>query len=262
MKRYIKILFAFIRTCFLAEMEFRFSFSVFALTSVLWVFLNLTSITLLFGQVNSIAGWGKNEVLLLVCVRALFNSLLGIFMFPNLVAFNELIHKGELDFVLTKPINSRFWVTFRKFEFDNFLRVIVLVILISFFIRLAGHTPSVLDIGNFLFFVFIGQVVFYNFCLILMTTNFWSVDTFNLDYLFDSFQGVGQYPSTIFKGGIKLVLVFLLPTIFVSFFPTLALLGKTEPAMYLWAIIFLFVSSVVSQKFWNFALKRYSSASS
>ncbi len=246
----------------MAVVEFRFSFSVFMVTNTMWFLLNILTVNLIFGQVQSIAGWGKNDVLILSTIRALFNTIFWIFLFPNLTRFHNLVRKGELDFVLTKPVNSRFWVSTRYFEFDNVIRLFVVLAFVNYYLGLIGHQVSLLDIASFLFFFGMGIAIFYNFCFMLTTANIWFVNIFNLENIFDSMQGVAQYPPTVFTGGIKVAMVFLIPTIFISFFPTLALLGKENWTMFVLAIAFLIITSVLSQKLWTFALRNYTSASS
>lgn len=250
------------RNNLLTWLEFRFFFIVWMLVDVLWFIINLASVGLIFGQVQAIAGWTRDQALLLVAVRSLVASFMWMFVFPSFTEFHNLIRKGELDFVLTKPVNTRFWLSTRYFEFDQILRVIVLLYVVGRFALIVNPAISLVDVANFTLFLISGLVIFYNFCFFLTTMNIWFVGIFNLENLLDSVQMVAQYPSTIFRGALKVGLAFFLPTIFIAFYPTLALLGRTDPGMYLQASVFIVATTILSQRFWDFSIRRYSSASS
>lgn len=262
MKKYLRIQWGFIKTNLVAAMEFRFSFAAFIFTNTLWFFLNIVGVNLIFGQVQAIGGWGRNEVLLLVTVRTLFNSLMWTAIFPNLTRFHDHIRKGQLDFVLTKPISSRYWVSSRYFDFDHLIRIVVIGFFLNYYLGVIGHHASLIDWANFILLLLSGIFIFYNACFIITTTNIWFTSLHNMENLFDSMQNIGQYPSTIFSGGLRLAMVFFIPSIFISFFPTLALLGKLNWSVIPLTMFFLVTTSVISQWFWNFALRHYTSASS
>jgi ABC-2 type transport system permease protein len=125
MRRYIRLYYYFFKNCLMREIEFRFNLAVWTVMNFLWFGLVFVSVELIFGQVELIAGWQRKEVLLLVCVTALFSDFFHTFFMQNLKRFSRLIRHGELDLALLKPINLRFLVSARYFEFDHYPRMIV-----------------------------------------------------------------------------------------------------------------------------------------
>ena len=123
----------------------------------------------------------------------------------------------------------------------------------------------VTNLVNFLIFLFLiicGLIIFYNlfFCITLL--NIWFVNLFNLEDFFHNILDMGRFPVQIYKGFAAQVFTFIVPIGYIATFPVQALLGKLEVTSFIIAIFLVLITSVFSHWFWNFALKRYSSASS
>lgn len=262
MKRYLRLVLYFLRYGIIASLEFRVNFISWAFVSLFWSFMFILGTELIFGQVTTLAGWTKNEVLLTTSFLTLFVGAMWVFIFPNLVEFSRLIREGGLDFYLVKPVNDRFFVSTKNVEYDQILRIVA----VSIFVinLLSNMNVRILPInlfGSVVLFV-AGMIIFYNIFFSLAITNFWLVNVHNLEDFFHSILDIGRYPVQVYKGVFSILFVYLIPVGYVATFPVQALLGKLDPVYYLWAILLIFVTSIFSQWFWNFALKRYSSASS
>jgi ABC-2 type transport system permease protein len=262
MARYLKIIFSFCRVSFIAQLEFRFSFYSWLIGNIVWMATELLTVQLFFSQVRSIAGWTRGEVFILVLTFELFLSFVWFFMLPSLIAFNGLIRKGDLDFVLSKPVNSRLWVSTKNFEFDVITRNIIVIPLFVLFLAKLGYSPSFLQLVGFLIALLGGLVVCYNFYFMVATLNIWFIKIFNLADLFNSINDMARFPADIFKGTSKLVFAYIIPTAFFSTIPSAFILGKGNIGLLLGVVLAAIVTSVISQRFWGFALKHYSSASS
>ncbi len=262
MKRYLKLYYHFFRLRLMREMEFRTNFIVWNLINFFWLGLGLASVELLFGQISAIAGWDKNEVLLLVLTVSLFNDFMWTFVFTNLNDFSRLIRHGELDYVLMKPVSPRFIVSSLYLEFDHFLRMILLIFLVSRLLKVMLIKTSFLLWSSYWLIFLMTSFAFYNLFFTLVVTNFWFIRLFNFTDLVDSFINIGRYPMGVFKGRVRFLLTYLIPVAFVAYFPVMVLLGRTSPAVVFVAVGTAALTFLFSQWFWRFALKRYSSASS
>lgn len=262
MKRYFSLYLNFFRNCLVREMEFRFNLAVWTVMDFVFLGMTLISAELVFGQVQSIAGWSKKEVLLLVFTTALFNDLTWTFMFQNFNYFSDLVRRGNLDFALLKPVNPRFLVSARYFEFDHYLRMPLLVYLIVKSVRELGITPNLLSWLGYFLLSFLGLFILYNFFFMIVTLNFWFIRIFNLVDFFETITNVARYPIYIFKKTSRIIFGYLIPTIFIATFPVEVLMGRRGAETVLFGFLFGTALFFLSQWFWNFALKRYSSASS
>jgi len=244
------------------EIEFRFNLAVWTMMNFLWFGLVFASVELIFGQVELIAGWDRKEVLLLVCITSLFFDFFHTFVMQNLKRFSRLIRHGELDLALLKPINLRFLVSTRYFEFDHYPRMIVLFFLIFKFLSDLSVNPSVFAWLNFGLLFALGIFIFYNLFFIFTTTNIWFMRLFNLGDLFSETISVSRYPLYIFKRSARLFFTYVIPVAFIATFPAQALLSRAGFGRVLLGSLIGLVMFFLSQKFWRFALRHYHSASS
>jgi len=244
------------------EFEFRFNFLIWTTMDFVFLAMVFLGIELIFGQVQSIAGWSRNEVLLLVLTTALFNDFMWTFFHINLMYFSDLVRLGNLDFALLKPVNSRFLISCRYFEFDHYLRMVVIVYSLSKLLSQMGFNPSLVSWLVFFILFFLGLLIIYNFFFILTTTNIWFIKIFNFSNLFEDVADIARFPTSIFKGRLKYLFAYLIPTIFIAYFPVEFLLGRQGIEVVFYAFFTVIFFFVVSQWFWHFALKYYQGASS
>ncbi len=242
------------------DLEFRFQVTTWAIMNFLWFGLMLASVNLIFGQVEAIAGWSKDKVLLLVFVQALFFDFLWTFFLINLRKFSRLVRHGELDLVLLKPVSPRFFVSTRYFDNDHYPRMLVILFLIPGLLKTLQVQPALFAWLNAALLFILGLFIFYNLFFIITTTNFWFTNLFNLGDLCSEMVDVGRAPVYVFKDKARAFFIYFIPTAFVSTFPTQALLGETGFELVLVGVIISLASFAFSQLFWQFALRRYSSA--
>ena len=213
-----------------------------------------------FLKTNAIAGWTKPEIFLFYGVFLLVDSIFDTFFAASLQKIPNLIEDGDLDFVLTKPANSLFIISFKEFYLLNFLNIIFSAIVISYAIKNLNIILLPINIILFAILIILGAIVYYSIYLILATISFHTIHT-PFTELLESISGIMRFPLNIFGDKIKFIFTFILPLIFVVTVPAEAFMGLlsnlTILAPLMTALVFL-----VALKFWNFSLKRYSSASS
>jgi len=244
------------------DWEFRFNVLIWAVMNFSWFGLMLASVHLVFGQVEAIAGWNRDEVLLLVLVQALFLDFLWAFILLNLSKFSRLVRRGDLDLALLKPINLRFLVSTRYFDNDHYPRMIFLFFLIPRFVGRLAVQPTIFAWLNAGLLFGLGLFIFYNLFFMITTTNFWFTNLFNLGDFCSEVIDVGRAPVYIFKNQARIIFIYFIPTAFISTFPVQALLGQIGSEMVLVGMIISLVLLIVSQAFWRFALRHYTSTGS
>lgn len=260
--KYIKVFLCFARYGLIWVMEYRFNFVCWAILGVMWSFLFIYLGELIFGQVKSIAGWTRPETLLVLATETMFVGFLWLFIFPNLKLFSELIRKGKLDFYLIKPMSSRFLVSTQDWALDQLIRIPIVILFIIVLIEKNNLPVSFVSVIGYIFLFFCGAIIFYNIFFAVTITNFWLIHVNNLSDFFHNVLDFGRFPTRIYNGLLYFVAIYIVPVAFVATFPVQALLGNLHISMYFVAVILTIITSILSQWFWNFALKRYSSASS
>jgi len=107
-----------------------------------------------------------------------------------------------------------------------------------------------------------GVVLLYAVWFAIMTCSFWLVQVNNLDVLFFAVFEAARYPVGYFRGAMRALLTFVVPVAFATTFPTDALLGRVDPRLVPLGLGLAALSLVATHRFWNLAVRSYSSASS
>lgn len=261
MARYWRIYRTFFVSSFTRELEFRANFFAKIAQSVVWLFFFVMILLVVYGNTTSVAGWGKGDAFVLAATCFFMNAA-HTALFFSLMEIPNQVRQGTLDFVITKPVDTQFWISTRKFNFDQVGALLAGIAMVIIGVKLAGVSPTVVQWLAYWFLTFCSLAIFYSFSLFLMTLGIWLVRVDNLWVLGESVMQVARYPLDIYQVSLQRVFTFILPLAFLATVPSRQLvrhLDWTGVAMGAgWAIAALFASRI----FWNFALRHYSSASS
>lgn len=243
------------------ELEFRANFVAKLLQNATWVGFSLLVLLAIYRNTSSIASWGRGEAFILVAtcfaMSALFSAL-----FFSLMEIPEHIRKGTLDYILTKPINSQFWVSMRRFNFDRMGALFAGIAMLAIGLTQTGLHPSLLQWFAYVTLIGCAITIFYSANLIMMTTAIWLVRVDNLWVLGETVLDIARYPVDIFPMSVRRAFTYGIPVAFLATVPATQLTRGLDLGMVglglLWAAIGLLVSSA----FWRYATNNYASASS
>src|ERR1044071_2312008 len=110
-RRYIRVYLACWRNCLARELEFRTSFALSAGSTMLWAIFSMVLAGLIFTNVRQGAGWDLDRMFILTGSFLIVEGLCAALFHRNMQRLSELVNKGELDFVLIRPISSQFLVS-------------------------------------------------------------------------------------------------------------------------------------------------------
>jgi ABC-2 type transport system permease protein len=206
--------------------------------------------------------WTYPEVLIVVGLFTFFNGVMEALLRPNIGAIIEQIRDGTFDFVLTKPINGQFIASLRNLVIWRLVDVVIGLGLIIYALRLLGISPALDRIAIFTIMLASAIFIVYSLWLAMSSLAFWFVRIDNVTELFYAFYEAGRYPVTIYRGVVRVLLTFIVPIAFVTTFPASALLGRLDSNTAWIGVILAIVFLIASSRFWSFAVRHYSSASS
>ncbi|MGZ5004220.1 MAG: ABC transporter permease [Chthoniobacterales bacterium] len=264
MRRYIEIYSIMLRNSLIREMSFKANFILWMLVEVLWFCGQIIFFGIIFGQVNQIGDWTKWEVVRLVGTHQIIAQIFQAFFFMNISTIPELVRTGKLDQLLVLPVNSQFAVSTKQFGLDSVLNALLGGAVVIFSLSQLKIVPSLGFI--FLYFVALGfgVAIHYSIMLTLAAVSFWIVRAQGLVYGYFNFLQIARYPDVIFPRLFRFIFGWIIPVIIVANIPARLLI---KPLGHPTALVFqLIVAGCVavflSGIFWQFALRRYSSASS
>jgi len=260
-KRYWKVYRAFFASSFARELEFKANFLAKLVQNVMWIFFFLMILFVVYSKTSSIAGWGKGDAFVLAATVFVMNAFFNAFFF-SLQEIPQQIRMGTMDFVVTKPMDTQFWVSTRKFNFDQIGTISAGAIMLAVGVRIGGIHPEWAQWMGFVVLVAASIAIFYAFNLSLMTTAIWLVRVDNLWVLGESLVGVARYPVDIYESGLRRFLTFVVPLAFLATVPARQLVKGLDPAAVGEGVVWAAVALAASRTFWRFAMRNYSSASS
>jgi ABC-2 type transport system permease protein len=263
-RRYIEIYSIMLRNSLIREMSFKANFILWMLVEVLWFLGQIVFFSIIFGSVDQIGDWSKWEVVLLVGTHQIIAQLFQAFFFVNVANIPELVRTGKLDSMLVLPIDSQFAVSAKQFGLDSIVNAALgaAVVVISL-VRL-GFIPRPSHIVLYLVALGFGVLIHYSIMITLAAVSFWIVRAQGLVYGYFNFLNIARYPDVIYPRLFRFVFSWLIPVVIVANIPARVLIKPlSNPAL---LMLHLIAASAIafygSRIFWQFALRRYSSASS
>ncbi|MEK7166267.1 MAG: ABC-2 family transporter protein, partial [Patescibacteria group bacterium] len=243
-------------------LTYRASFIAGFVSVVFCLTLSLISISILTYQSMSVGGWTKYELFL---AQGIYSIILGIMYFvfrANFKEMSRLISRGDLDLILLKPYDSQYLVSVGKFIMHQLSRIVIGMFLVVFSLHVLDVTPTLTELLMFVPLLVSSLLIIYSLWFFITTLSIWLVDLFNLDELFIQVTGVTRYPLEIFKFISNILLYITMPLVVITTVPSQILLGKLSPTLAFWSLLISISLFIFTRKFWQFALKHYTSASS
>ena len=256
-----KLTWTYLRIGVMNELQYRVNFFIQLLQSAIAVGTGLIGLSLVFGQVNNLAGWSQSELLAVMGVHILMGGVIRSAIQPNMERLMNDVLNGTLDFALTKPADAQALISVREFRFWQLTDVLVgLAILMIAVIQLQTKMGA-LQIAAFVAALIMGAIMLY--CVWLMVTSiaFWVIRVNEIVNLFEGLYAAGRWPVSLYPDWLRTGMTFLVPVAFAVTVPAEAMTNRLTPETMLFAfgltIMFLFLARGV----WLLGLRSYSGAS-
>lgn len=261
MGRYWRIYRTFLASSFARELEFRANFFAKVVQNIVWCGFFVMMLLVVYSRTDDVAGWNRADGMVLAAVCFLMNAVTMATTF-SLMEIPQMVRMGTLDFVLTKPVDSQFWVSGRKFNFDQIGTILAGVAMLIIGIVPGDGLPSLLDWFGFSVLFVCSVLLFYSFNLFLMTLGIWWVRVDNLWVLGESVMQIARYPVDIYGATMQRVFLYIVPLAFVATVPSQQLVRGFDGASVALGVVWTSATLVAARLFWRRALRSYSSASS
>jgi len=261
-KKYIKIYSLFLYTSIASELEYKTNVIIDFITAILSLIGSLFLLEIFFKSSDNIGGWSFQQALIIQSIYTILNGITNTWFNPNLTEIVKHIREGTLDFVLLKPIDSQFFISLKRIAPSGFLEIILGVALLFYCLIINQININLSFLFLSLTTLLCSILILYSLWFLISTTTIWFVKTWNATEVLRSFLYVGRFPLNSFSFSIRIFFSIFIPIAFITTIPSEVFLGLAQ----LWEILLeLIVSSIfliISRRFWLFALKYYTSASS
>lgn len=262
MKRYLKIYVRLLKINFSALVVYRSNFVSDVAASLFWGIFSVISMYLLTSRVTTVYSWKREELMVLTGVYSIVIGIFHVVFSGNFRRFSRVIHLGQLDSVLIKPVDSQFLLSFYIVNYATIPRIIGGIVFVIIYLNRIGVTVNMVDIVLFSIVTCIGILLLYSVWYVIVSITIWQSNLSNItDFLFD-FTSSAKYPQEMYQDLKQFVLFIFIPLTLIVTVPTKILLHRSYTNDMIAASIFAVVFFIISRKFWKFALRYYTSASS
>lgn len=232
------------------------------LLNIMWLGWELLGLSIIFSNTDTLGGWGIGELIALLGVFRLVNTLMMFLVWPNTEKFNQSIRDGSMDYTILQPVSSMFLVTFSRMNVWRIWDFILATVLIVVGINMAGDVTTPISIFNFILLTISGTVVIYSLWIVLIAFTFYFTKFDNNVTLLQALLDAGRYPVTVYPVWLKIIVTYLIPIAVATTVPLQALRQELGTQQVLLFIGIGITSFIIASQIWKAGLKRYSGASS
>ena len=247
-----------------SQLQYRLSFAINVAATGLITFLDFALILLLFTQVDALGEWSVDEVALLYAISCISFAVTDLAV-GHLDFLPRMIRDGEFDLVLVRPLSSLFQVVSRDFALRRIGKLTQGAAVLVFALTRLDVDWNVGRVAMLVVAVVAGAAIFAGVWVALSTIAFWLIDSIEVVNAF-TYGGnwMAQYPVSLFGPWLRRLVIFLVPVAFVSYFPSLYILGKDDAlglprALQFASPVVAVAVCVAAALLWRFAVRRYRS---
>ncbi|MBO8228296.1 ABC transporter permease [Prochlorococcus marinus XMU1414] len=262
LRKYLKVYKKFLHTSLASELEYKTNILVDLITAILSLVGSIFLLSIFFQNNRYIGGWEFEQALIIQAIYTILNGITNTWFNPNLTEIVKHIREGTLDFVLLKPIDSQFFISLKKINPSGFLEIMLGFLLLLFCIRINQIILNLSFLTLSSITISCSICILYSLWFFISTTTIWFVKTWNAIEVLRSFLYIGRFPLSSFSFSLRIFFSVFIPIAFITTIPSEVFLGLSVLWKILLEVIVATVFLITSRKFWLFAIKFYSSASS
>ena len=262
LRKYLKVYKKFLHASLASELEYKGNMLIDLITAIFSLIGSIFLLSIFFQNNSSIGEWKFEQALIIQGIYTILNGITNTWFNPNLTEIVKHIREGTLDFVLLKPVDSQFFISLKKINPSGLLEIILGIFLLIYCININQINLNFSLLGLFLITIISSICILYSLWFFISTTTIWFVKTWNATEVLRSFLYIGRFPLNSFSFSLRIFFSIFIPIAFITTIPSEVLLGPPQAWKLLLEIVVATIFLFTSRRFWLFALKFYSSASS
>jgi ABC-2 type transport system permease protein len=260
--RYFSVWLAFFKNSLTRDLEYKANFiGGIAVDSVYYLLYYFFFYTI-FSYVDKLGSFDKEAVFIFLVISFSIDAFYMFFCANNVYKLNDYVVKGDLDFILTRPIDAQIFVSFRYVNTYAIVSILFLLPLLGILVFNSHYEPNVLQICLFILSSAVGVSIFYAFDMLLSSLVFWFRNFSLVGWLSYEVLKFSMRPDSIYTGISRKILFSFVPMALISSVPTRILLFEDGLHYFLYQIAIASILIGITRLVWLRGLKKYESASS
>jgi ABC-2 type transport system permease protein len=179
-----------------------------------------------------------------------------------------MVRDGSFDLMLVRPVGSLFQVISSDFALRRLGKALQGLAVLAYALSSLHLAWTLGKLVMLPLMIVTGTAIFSSIWIIGTTSAFWTVEMREVTNAF-TYGGsfLASYPINIFGGWLRRLLAFIIPTAFVSYFPGLYILGKSDPLgtpdfLRFCTPLIAVVLALLAGRIWGFGVRHYRSTGS
>lgn len=244
-------------------MEYRVDILAATLGTYAYTVMTLMFIWVIFENVPSIAGWTKPEIFLLFGISQILFYVHFMFFWATYKRIPLLIHSGDLDLLLLKPIPPFYQMIISEFNLlDALPSFLIPVVTITYAFTQLNLQPSLWQVIITIFTCLLGIFISVSLHASISLSSFWLTDSRSLQKVYGELEDLRKYPLGIYPQQLKWFFIFVIPVGIVAYVPAYTLIYGISPDLIGLIIITAIIYFGTLKLIWHYGIRAYSSASS
>ena len=249
-----------------AQLQYRASFFLSLVATTIAVAAGFATLALVFQRFDNIGGWVLGEVAFLYgMVETAFGIMDMFFSGFDPDTFGPMVQRGRFDQLLLRPVNITFQVLGSDIALRRLGRIAQGIVVLCIALALTDvHWTFAKTV--YLPVVLVSQVSFFASLFIIgSTTTFWTVQRVEVINIF-TYGGseMMAYPMHIYTRWMRRFFTYVIPAIFLNYYPALYFLDRPDPLHMPSFAPFLspvagFGMLAAALAFWRFGIRHYTS---
>ena len=258
----LKLISTFFKVNVQMAMAYRADTLVNILLNLMWLGWELLTLNIIFSNTETLGGWGFGELIALLGVFRLVNTMMIALIWPNTEKFNQSIRDGSMDYTILQPVSSMFLVTFSRINVWRIWDILLATVLIVVGVNMAGDVATPFSIASFVLLTISGTTVIYSLWIVLIALTFYFTKFDNNVTILQALLDSGRYPVSVYPVWLRIIVTFLIPIAVATTIPLQALRQELNTPQILMFMGIGIASFIVASQVWKRGLKQYSGASS
>lgn len=236
------------------------------LFSMSFTIVTIIFMTTLFRNVKEIAGYSINDIFVFQLIGQFNFFIINSWSSENMQDMMTSVRSGAFDLILSKPVPSLFYTTFRKIDL-LYLLTRMLPALIPYFLLINWSTLNIQASSALAAIIILisGQISLHVFQFMSCVSIFWfgrADDLYSLSWAFEYDLG-RNIPYEGITNDFRIIFITIIPVLIPTALTTSVLLQKSDALIgIIIAACSAIFSLVLKNWVWKKALKAYTSASS
>lgn len=249
-----------------SQAQYRVAFALDVLTAGVVLALFFVALVFVFQRFQNIAGWTLGEVAFLYgMVEMAFGTMDMVFSGFDPNSFGQQVRRGTFDQLLLRPLSLTLQVLGSQFVIRRLGRILQGVAIFVVALTLTDVTWTAAKL-LYLPVVLVSLVCFFGGLFIVgATITFWTVESIEVINIF-TYGGseMMSYPMSIYQEWLRRFFTFVVPAIFLNYYPALYFLDKPDPlglpavAPFLAPVVGVGVLTL-ALLFWRYGIRHYQS---